>query len=714
MSLPNLPNESAPMKLSSGRQASSKHRGGGTLVAGIDVGSTFTDLVLLDPLSGEASYRKVLSTPHDQSEGFLASLLEEGVGFEAILVIVHGTTVATNTTIQRKGARAALVTTKGFRDILELRNRARARVYGLGKKFEPLIPRECRFEVSERLAPDGAVITPLAEDELRRAIDSALSAGCESLAISFLHSYANGKHEQRAKEIAEEVWPNSFVSTSSDLLSEIREFERTSTVAANAYVQPGLARYLTRVKERLADAHFQGDLFIVQSNGGLAAIPDVNRSAVATILSGPAAGVAAASGFAGHHGYQDFVTMDMGGTSLDVCVITGGEPAFAQQKEIAFGIPIRVPIVDIETVGIGGGSIARIDDSGLLRIGPQSAGADPGPAAYGRGGMEPTVTDANLVLGRLTAGSALSQAAGLSLDSKLASSAIMERIGRPLGLDLPAAASAILMVTENQMTGHIRRLTVERGHDPREYALVAFGGAGPLHAAAIMKGLGLEAVLIPPAPGVFSAAGCATGDFRHDFVQTIYRPLQQLTSAHLRRLHSQMVKKGLDKLEHVKSMTTSVEIISEADLLFDGQSHALQVRLGQGLPTREALEEAFIDAYRARYGRVLDLPIFILNLRASVVAKRAVAWTQRNGQNAPAGHTQSRQASSLQEREVYFDKSPERVRVLGIGALGRLPKVTGPAIIEESDTTVIVPRGVTAQGLQGGGVLLIQENEGRP
>jgi N-methylhydantoinase A len=672
----------------------------GHLVAGVDVGSTFTDLVLLDVQTGKVNYTKVLSTPHDQSEGFLQALRTSGRPLEDVAVVVHGTTVATNAMIERKGASVALVTTAGFRDVIELRNRTRPSVYGLGGAFAPLVVRENRHEVTERLTSEGDVLVELDESQLRDVLEEAVNSGCEALAISFLHSYVNDIHERRARDIAESVWPNSDVSIGSDLVREIREFERTSTAVANAYVQPPLKRYLGKVQERLRQNGFAGELLIVQSNGGLTSLDEARKRAVTTVLSGPAAGVAAATRFATDLGFENFVTMDMGGTSLDLAVIVDAEPRFADEKQVQYGVPMRLPTLDIDTVGVGGGSIAHIDEAGILAVGPASASSDPGPAAYGRGGTWATITDANVVLGRISTSSGLGFDAGLRLRTDLAETALDANVGRFLSLSAVEAAAAVLAVAVNTISGHVRRLTVERGLDPREYALVAFGGAGPLHAAMVMQELHLKAILVPPAPGVLSAEGCAIGDIRYDFVQTLHTAVRDLDPSTLAETHERFVATAIERLEGIESRVEQIDTFVEADLLFAGQAHALRVSLSADSLDTETIERAFLAAYEARYGRSLQLPILLMNLRTVVIGRRQVG--------VGSGEAPEASGEPPAMRSVYLDQSWREVPVFCGPQVPQQVALPGPFLIEQSDTTIFVPEGVSATRRSNGALVLTE------
>ena len=445
---------------------------------GVDVGGTFTDLSAFDPETGRLEVAKVPTTPQDQSRGFMSGVAELVSSLDRVEAIVHGTTIGTNAILERKGAVCGLITTRGFRDTLELGRRTRPNAWGLTGSFEALIPRELRLEVSERVDARGRVVEPLDESHVEEAVAGLLEAGAQALIISFVHAYANPEHERRARDIATARWPNAFITLGSEVLREIREFERVSTATLNGYIQPIMASYLKRLDVDLGAGGFGSELLVMQGNGGMMSSTFAAEQPVQTVMSGPAAGAIAAARLAQAAGFDNVLGCDMGGTSFDLTLIRDGEPATTTEKDMDYGVPLRVPLVDIHTIGAGGGSIARIDGGGLLVVGPHSAGAQPGPIAYGRGGDLPTVTDANVLLGRINPESIT----GTDVSADLAS--VRQRfeavIGEPLGLGAEAAAAAVLTVVNNQMANAARMVSVEKGHDPREFALFAFGGAGPL------------------------------------------------------------------------------------------------------------------------------------------------------------------------------------------------------------------------------------------
>jgi len=657
---------------------------------GVDVGGTFTDLLALDPEGGFFRVAKVPSTPEDQSVGFIAGLSRLNTDLAAVAALVHGTTVATNAVLERKGARCGLITTAGFRDVLELGRRTRPNPYGMTGSFEALIPRDLRAEVPERIDAAGRILTPLDEAAVRREVDRLRECGAEALVIHFVHAYANPVHEQRCAQIAREIWPNQFVTLGSDILREVREFERGSTAALNGYVQPIVSRYLGRLSQNLRGAGLGDELLVMQGNGGMMAAGTAVDLAVHTILSGPAAGAIAAACIGSQAGHPNLVACDMGGTSFDVSLIVGGEPALSAEKDIAYGVPLRVPLVDIHTIGAGGGSIARITRAGLLQVGPESAGAHPGPIAYGRGGTAVTVTDANLLLGRLNP-DRLTGVAG-SAPMERISAAIHEQIGAPLGLDAIGAAAAVLAVTSNQLAHAIRLVSVEKGHDPRDFALFAFGGAGPLHAVEIARELGIPTVLVPRFPGITSGLGCVLAPVRHDFVQSIGQPLADAPPAEVDRRFAEQAAAGRRLLDEDGVPVAGIVVVHEVDLLFRGQSHVFRVPVAApGFDPVTVLAD-FLQHYKARFDIELpEMTAMLANLRTTVIGRRApidlaiFASAERSGAPQPSG-----------VRQVRFNGGWFDTPIFDRASLGREATLAGPAIVEQPDTTVVIDPGATA------------------
>src|ERR1700758_652656 len=632
---------------------------------GGDVGGTFTDLLALHPERGVFRVAKVPSTPEDQSVGFIDGLAVLEADLAAIAALVHGTTVATNAVVERKGARCALITTTGFRDILELGRRTRPNPYGMTGSFEALIPRDLRAEVPERIDATGRILTPLDEAAVRQEVRRLRERGAEALVIHFVHAYANPAHEQRCAEIARDIWPNRFVTLGSDILREVREFERGSTAALNGYVQPIVSRYLGRLSQDLRSAGLNNELLVMQGNGGMMAASTAVDLAVHTVMSGPAAAAIAAARIGAQAGYPNLVACDMGGTSFDVSLIAAGEPALSAEKDIAYGVPLRVPLVDIHTIGAGGGSIARITRAGLLQVGPESAGARPGPIAYGRGGTAVTVTDANLLLGRLNPDRLTGVAAGAPMERIAA--AIHEQIGAPLSLDATAAAAAVLAVTTNQLAHAIRLVSVEKGHDPRDFALFAFGGAGPLHAVKIARELGIPTVLVPRFPGITSGLGCVLAPVRHDFVQSIGQPLAGAATAEIDRRFADQAAAGLQLLDTEGVPLAEIVVVHEVDLLFRGQSHVFRVPVtAPGFDQRTVLAD-FLERYKARFDIELpEMTAMLVNLRTTVIGRRAPLDLATF---APASGV-SEAPRPRDARQVRFDDRWFDTRILNRASLG--------------------------------------------
>jgi N-methylhydantoinase A len=586
------------------------------LVAGVDVGGTFTDLVIFDPASGAVRLAKVPTTLPNQAGGVLAAFDAAGADLSGIDLIVHGTTTTTNAVLERQLAKTGLITTMGFRDVLELGRRTRPQAYGMHGRFVPVIPRDLRLEVPERMDARGRVITELDEDALRIGVAQLRDEGCEALVIHFLHAYANPSHELRAGEIAKKLWPNDYITLGHKLLSESREYERGVTAAVNASVQPLLERYVARLAEQLAAKGYARDLLVMNGNGGMVAAKDVAREAVKTVMSGPASGVMAAVATGRRAGFPNLLTYDMGGTSTDVAMIKGGVAPVSNEIEVEYAMPIHVPMVDVRTVGAGGGSIARIDAGGMLRVGPESAGSVPGPVCYGRGGTRVTISDANLILGRLPA-SRFGQAA------EAAFAAMREQIALPLGLSVEAAAEAVIRIANTHMAGAIRMVSISLGADPRDFALFAFGGAGPLHAVALAKELNVPKVLIPARPGITNALGCVVADLRHDFVRTLNRPLDGVDMAEMHGILADQEAEGRRLVGAEKIAITTTRAEFSADMQFVGQTHLLRVALPDATPSREDLQRRFEAAYHARFR--VDLPTIranLVNLNCSVIGER--------------------------------------------------------------------------------------------
>ena len=693
-------------------------------LAGVDVGGTFTDLLYVDESAGDVRLAKVPTTADNQAFGVLEALEQAGVDLAALDLLVHGTTITTNALLERKLAATGLITTRGFRDVLELGRRTRPKPYGLTGWFEPLIPRELRLEVPERMDADGEVATPLDEDAVAAAARELLARGCESVVIHFLHAYRNPEHERRAKRIVEALWPNRYVTAGHEVLSEFREYERGTAAAVNACVQPILARYLSRLVDELASRSYRRDVLVMRGNGGTVSARVAADTAVNTVMSGPASGVMAAAYTASRAGFEHVITYDMGGTSCDVGLVRGGVPAVSSELEVEYAVPIHVPMVDVHTIGAGGGSIAFVNEAGLLQVGPQSAGASPGPICFGRGGERVTVTDANVLLGRLDPHALLSVDSPVSLDAIAAR--FDEQLGSALGLDAEDAAAAVLRIANDRMAGALRMVSLSRGHDPRDFALFAFGGAGPLHAAELAHELGIPRVIVPARPGITNAVGCMVAGLRHDYVRTINTLLDSLDVRTVHESLADQTRQGREMLGRERVHFDSVQVIHAADMQFQGQSHILSVPLETATPTLEELQALFEHAYWNRFEVELpEIRAVLVNLHTAVLGRRpgiALATLTGGGgaedgaeARVPADETfppptpapdpiragvgtGERHAgrSITGRRTVRFPSGRRTTPILRRESLGPESTLEGPAVIEQLDTTTVLPPGCRA------------------
>ncbi len=668
-------------------------------IIGIDVGGTFTDLFVLDINSQQASIFKVPSTRGEEAKGFLTGLLRACPQVSSIASIIHGTTVATNALLERKVARCGLITTRGFRDVLEMRRRDRPETWGLKGSFTPMVPRDLRLEVDERVLADGSVHTTVNLDEVRAAVGALLALGCESVCVFFINAYANFSNEQAAVERVRQLWPNRHVTASHEVLPEIREFERCSTAVLNACLQPVVGRYLERLAGELKSRDFAGDFLIVQSSGGVMSAATAGEIPVRTALSGPAAGVIACAHIASASGFANVITGDVGGTSFDVSLIVEGQATLAAQTSIDYGVVVRAPMIQIETIGAGGGSIASIDGGGLLQVGPESAGSNPGPACYGRGGTRATLTDANVLLGRIDASRPIGGGLLEALNVDLARRAIEAQVARPLNLDVWQAAEAILTVANARMAGAIRLVSIERGHDPRKFAYMPFGGGGALHACAMLREVGVDAAVIPRYPGVTSALGCVLADLRHDRVQTLSLMLDQLDVASLLHRVDDMSRQCQQRLDAAQvPFERRIESI-ELDMLYVGQTHTLSVPVGRDELSRDGLQQAFEGCYRRAFSRVLTgIPVRVINLRYALVGVRPKfdlrILAPAGGSPAAAGPTAA--VPTHQTRDVYHGGTWLTARVYARLELPVACQIAGPAIFEQADTTTWLEPGFAA------------------
>jgi len=690
------------------------------LVVGVDVGGTFTDLFVLDERDGSARIVKVPSTRGEEARGFMNGVVRVSEGnapdanaghavahggvASTLATIVHGTTVGTNALLERKVARTGIITTRGFRDVLEMRRRDRPQTWGLRGSFTPVVERELRLEVDERVLADGSLHTAVDLDQVRAQTQALLDAGCEAVCVFFINAYANPINEQQAVAAVRAMWPNPYVTSASEVLPEIREFERCSTATLNAALQPVVGSYLAKLEDDLRSQGFSGELLIVQSNGGVMSRETACDVPVRTALSGPAAGVIACAAVARASGFPNVITGDMGGTSFDVSLVAEGEASLAAQTSIEFGLVVRSPMIQIETIGAGGGSIASVDASGMLQVGPESAGSIPGPVCYGRGNTRPTVTDANVVLGRIAADRPLGGGLLQALDAKAAALAIQTHVATPLGLDMLAAAEAMLTVANAKMAGAIRVVSIERGHDPRQFAYMPFGGGGALHVCAMMREVGVTTGIVPRYPGVTSALGCVMADMRHDAVQTLNKSLLDLDLAQLKSRLADLAEACQKRLDSAGVRFERVQEVVALDMLYMGQTHTLQVPLNADDISRESIQAAFEKAYATSFGRVLTgMAIRVMNLRYARIGVRPkfdLAVLAPKG----AGSTASLGVQRVYHAGQWWDAQRYARLDLPVGA-----QVAGPAILEQADTTVWLEPGFVAR-VDTLGNLLVERN----
>jgi N-methylhydantoinase A len=651
---------------------------------GVDIGGTFTDLVGLDETTGAVVNTKALSTPRALLDGVLHCVDQAGVRLDDCRLVIHGTTIGINALIEEKGARTGLLTTDGFRDVLEIGRGNFLRMYDvLYRRPTPLVPRGRRLEVPERLDARGAVLTPLDEGAVRAAARRLREEGVEAVAVVFLFSYRNPAHEQRAAEILAEELPGVAISASHRLTQEWREYERTSTTVVNAYVQPIVDRYLGRFREGLAGRGFRGQVLITQSNGGAFSLEAARSKPVHTIESGPAAGAVGCVSLSQALGLDRLISFDMGGTTAKCAIVERGLVQTTDEYHVE-GRPLRIPVIDIKEVSAGGGTIAWIDAGGALALGPQSAGAEPGPVCYGLGGTAPTVTDANVTLGRIDGARFLGGA--MPLDAAGAARALDEKLAQPLGLGREATAAGVIRLADVKMALAVRSITTERGLDPRDYALVAYGGGGPLHAVAIARELGIPRVVVPPAPSTFSAWGMLATDLRHDLVRTVLEPLERTDAAWAEARYAEMQR----EIEAILPGLGAPVMHRAVDMRYLGQEHAVTVTLGK-LDDWATLRAEFDAAHERAYRYAApDVDVQLINLRLTVVypiERPRLPRLERRASGA-APFTTRRIFSSRQQETLEF-------RVLQRADLRAGDSLVGPAAVEEAGTTTIVDAGDT-------------------
>ncbi|MBU7314736.1 hydantoinase/oxoprolinase family protein [Paenibacillus oleatilyticus] len=669
-------------------------------MVGVDVGGTFTDVTLVDTRSGEILNHKVPSTPDDPSRAIMngvEQILElNGVSVSEVRYLAHGTTVATNSLIERKGALTGLLVTEGFRDLLEIGRQTRPGLYDFFKeKPEQVIPGHLRLEVDERLYADGSVRKPLDPDRLREAIERLKQEGVQAIAVCFLFSYLNPEHEKQAVEEIRRQFPEAYVSASHQVVPEFREYARLSTTALNAYLGPVMQRYMENFQQSVRKAGIPVDPYITQSNGGIISIQESVSNPVRTAVSGPAAGVVAASHLAELTGYKNMITFDMGGTSADFSLIENGDPKISMEREVE-GFPARIPMLDIHACGAGGGSIAWLDAGGALKVGPESAGSMPGPAAYGRGGTRPTVTDANAILGRLNPDGILG--GRMALDVEASKRAVQEHLCARTGLSLLEATMGILTVVNANMTRAIRLISVEKGYDPREFTLVSFGGGGGLHCGALARELGIPRILVPPSPGTFCSLGLLVTDVRSDYVRSMLLESAGGSMETIRGLFSSMIQEGAAMLEKEGIPEPKRRYVLGLDLRFKGQNYELTLPVEWSELTDEGVQgilTRFHEQHEKNYGYSNRAGVIeFVNYRVTALGELPKAALRRTEESG------GRSAQPTSRREVYFAETDRPgyydTAIYQRSELAPGDRLAGPAIIEQMDSTILILPGQTA------------------
>jgi N-methylhydantoinase A len=664
-----------------------------SLVIALDIGGTFTDLVAFDLATGDIRQAKSSTTPRDLAVGIRETLVKSGLAIDAADTFIHGSTVAINTALERTGARVALLTTTGMRDIYAIGRGNRPESYNfLFKRPEPYVARRHTFEVAERLNAAGETIAPLDEAGVERIAEKLRELDIDAAAVCLIHAWANPEHERRVGEILRRAAPKVAVSLSHEILREYREYERASTTVLNAYVGPKVAKYLGDLEALLKGFGFRGQLLIMQSNGGGMSPETAKRVPVATMESGPVGGIIAAAETARGLGVADVIAFDMGGTTAKVSLVRDNKPEIAQGYlvgGVGHGHPVMLPVVDIVEVGAGGGSIAWLDEDGALKVGPRSAGGQPGPVCYGQGGTEPTVTDANVALGRIGAGRFLGGEMRLDMDA--ARAAIEAKIARPLGMTVNEAALGILRIAVAEMSLAVRSVSIGRGHDPRDFAMVAFGGAGPAHAAEIARDLHVPTLIIPRAPGHYSALGMLLADHRHDYVRTLYRPLDDADFAAVERVFEDMIAEARALLAAEGASPEAMSFQRYLDMRYAGQEFPIQTPVDAArLSAREraVVRAAFDAAHAKRFGhQAVDEPVEIVNLRLTATGRRE----RSSFPPIAAGEA----AAPAEHRDVVFDDParPARCAVYERERLRAGQVVEGPAVIAEYASTTLLHPG---------------------
>lgn len=660
---------------------------------GIDVGGTFTDVTLINSDTGKYYTYKLSSTLNDQSEAIANGTSEAlelyGVPVEELEYFGHGTTVATNMIIERKGARTALITTKGFRDLLEIGRQTRPSLYNVMEdKPEMLVRRALRKEIDERVLSDGSVLRGADREEIKKVLLDLKAQNVESLAVCFLFSFLNPDNEKMVEECIKEVWPEVYYSVSSTILPEFREFERLSTTVINSYLGPRMKMYIHNLQERIRNIGVKVEPYITQSNGGVMSISSTIETPVQTALSGPSAGVMGAIYVSSAAGFKDIITYDMGGTSTDVSLVKDGIAEYTTKRKVC-GLPSGVPMIDVHAVGAGGGSIAYIDNAGALKVGPESAGANPGPAAYGLGNEQPVVTDANLVLGRINPHYVLG--GRLKIDANLSREAVKKQIADPLGMGVEEAAQGIISVVNSNMVRAIRVITVEKGHNPADFTLVAYGGAGPLHAVYLAQEMGIRNVLIPPAPGALCALGLLTADIKKGYVKTALINFEDASPEIVEDYLSDLIKQGTQWLTSENVQEADRAFHNIAEMRYVGQNYELQIAIPNGPVTEATLQKVkndFFKEHEANYGYYNpDAPIQFVNFRSEAIGRvkkpdlaRLTDWMEDASDTL------------INTRMVYFPETGlVDCPVYDRAKFRRCDRIEGPCIIEQMDSTTVIP-----------------------
>lgn len=662
-------------------------------MVGVDVGGTFTDITLVDILKGIVENHKVSSTPEDPSLAIMKGITEiltmNKINPEEVEYLAHGTTVATNALIERNGSKTALIVTEGFKDLLEIGTQTRPKLYDFfAANPDPIIPGDLRYEVEERLLSNGEVFQKLNVEQLLSVISELKEKGIQSIAVCFLFSFINSEHEKRAVEKIKEIYPEVYVSSSSELVPEFREYPRLSTTVLNAYLGPVMEKYMTNFLNSVKEFGIKTEPYITQSNGGIISINESVKAPIRTAVSGPAAGVVAAKNLSKQTGYHNLITFDMGGTSADFCLIEDGEPKISMERSIE-GFPSRVPMLDIHACGAGGGSIAHIDEGGALKVGPESAGSTPGPAAYGRGGKRPTVTDANAILGRLNPDKILGGRMDMDLDA--GKKVIEDEICSKTSLTVQEAASGIISVVNANMSQTIRLISIQKGHDPRDFTLVSFGGAGGLHCASLARELGIPRVLIPPAPGTFCSLGLLVTDIRTDYVHSEVKIADPEAMTSVVEIFKDLRTEGEKALakENISEENKAYELV--IDMRFKGQNYEIPIMVDWDEIQQDSLEniiEKFFNEHEKVYGYARkDGTVEFVNYRLTAVGKLPKAVFKEEA-------LESTIPEPIEKRLIFYAEANEpgvfETDIYKREQLRPGTKLNGPLIVEQMDTTIMV------------------------